>query len=84
MQTLETTTKSNQAEVLSQELLRLGFVEGAPGHIPTEYVEIDRRCARAMRCGSCGKRGLVYRPFRRGRDYRALASCEKCGSGESM
>jgi hypothetical protein len=79
----QTTTTTTTAKELSRALLAQGFETGAPRHVPERHLHIDRACARAMKCGSCGKRGMKYVPFRRGREYRALAACP-CGAGEEM
>lgn len=78
-------TNTSTAKDLTRALLTLGFEQGkAPAHVPATHIDVDRRCARAMKCGSCGKRGLTYTPYRRGREYRAVAACRHCGSGEEM
>jgi hypothetical protein len=71
------------AALLVRELLLLGFVEGAPPHIPTALVQADLRIYRTMRCPSCRGRGMAVQPYHRGRAYRLLASCRKCGAGEN-
>jgi hypothetical protein len=78
------TTTTTTANDLTRALVALGFEQGkAPRHIPVSHLRIDRACARSMRCGSCGKRGMKFIPFRGGREYRAIAACP-CGAGEEM
>jgi hypothetical protein len=70
------------AEALVAELRARGFVEGAPPYFSPEVLAIDRGVARAMRC-VCGKRGMTFQPYHRGRQYDALAVCP-CGHAEPM
>jgi hypothetical protein len=63
-------------------LRHLGYLPGAPAHVPAEAVAIDRRVYRATRCGSCGRRGLRFTPWHRGHQYRGLATCPRCGHTE--
>ena len=58
----------------------LGFTDGAP-HIPPAFVQADVRIYRGMRCGFCRGRGHAVKPMHRGREYRLLCACRKCGSG---
>jgi hypothetical protein len=71
-----------KAKNFVEELRRLGFVPGAPARVPADWLEIDRRMAKAMRCGGCGRRGLRLDPFHRGHEYQAVVSCIRCGFGE--
>jgi hypothetical protein len=82
---MKTTTTSTTAQELSRALLTLGFEQGkVPRHIPERHLRIDRACAGTMKCGSCGKRGMTYIPFRRCHEYRAVAACRHCGAAEEM
>ncbi|HTU21791.1 MAG TPA: hypothetical protein VMG10_27380 [Gemmataceae bacterium] len=65
---------------LAEELHHLGYTEGAPSHIPPTVVAADMRIYRVQRCGECGSRGHKVIPFHRGRQYRLVCSCRKCGS----
>ena len=68
------------AEKLAAELRRIGFVEGPPSHIAPEVVDIDRRIYSRLKCGECGHRGHKVTPTHRGREYRLLCRCRKCGN----
>jgi hypothetical protein len=60
------------------ELAALGFQPGAPPHVPAEIQNIDRRVYRVQRCPACGRRGMRFRPFHRGGEYRAIVRCPAC------
>jgi hypothetical protein len=47
-------------------------------------VAIDRRVYSAMRCAACRQRGMHFRPMHRGREYRAVAVCRRCGHAEEV
>lgn len=82
MQTTVTTTAVIAADTLAAELELLGFVEGAPPHIPADLVAGDVASYRRMRCASCGRGGHKVQPYHRGREYRLLCSCIRCGAGK--
>jgi hypothetical protein len=71
------------AALLVRELQLLGFTEGAPPHIAAEVVAADVRIYSRLTCGSCRGRGMKVTAYHRGRAYRLLASCRKCGAGEN-
>jgi hypothetical protein len=75
-----TATKTATSKNLTAELRRLGFVEGAPPHVPASIVDIDRRIYSRLRCGQCGHRGHKVTPMHRGSCYRLVCQCRKCGS----
>jgi hypothetical protein len=52
-------------------------------YLSLEVLAIDRGVARAMRC-VCGKRGLSFQPYHRGREYDALGICRRCGHAEPI
>jgi hypothetical protein len=59
----------------------LGFADGAPPHIPAVLIAADVRSYRRLACPSCGHRGHTVKPMHRGRVYRLLCRCRKCGAG---
>ncbi|HEY7308393.1 MAG TPA: hypothetical protein VH643_03420 [Gemmataceae bacterium] len=77
----QTITPIPTASALEREWRMLGFVEGAPAHLDSAIVADDVRSYRRMACGSCGHRSQTVSPFRRGREYRLLCRCRKCGHG---
>jgi len=78
MQTI-TNHKTTEAGIAA-ELRRLGFVEGAPPHIAPALVDADIRIYNHLACPSCRKRGMRVQPYHRGREYRLVCSCRKCGA----
>jgi hypothetical protein len=69
-------------ESWTADLLRRGYVPGAP----TEAVaEIDRQCVASAECVLCGHHGLSFNPFvLEARDghrarYVVLGGCPACG-----
>lgn len=79
---MQTIAHPTTAEEIVSGLRRIGFTPGAPAAVPAEWLAIDRRMARAMKCGGCHKRGLRLEPFQRGGEYRGVLSCVRCGFGE--
>jgi hypothetical protein len=82
--TTNTATSSTPATAAEQGLLALGYERGAPPHVRAATQAIDRQVCRQSRCGSCGRRGLSYRPFHRGREYRVLAVCPACQAAKEV
>ena len=73
-------TITPSAETLKREFLALGYVEGAPAHIPQGIVAADLRIYRNARCASCGHRGSKVQPYHRREEYRLLCTCRRCGT----
>lgn len=63
---------------LSRELEAAGYQPDTPPHITEATRQLDSRLCRFARCEQCDRRGLVYRPYRRGRAYRIVAVCTAC------
>jgi hypothetical protein len=82
--TTRTPATATTAEALDREWRSLGFVAGAPPRVSPDGRAIDKRVCRHLKCAACRRRGLDYRPFRRGDDYRVLAACLHCGAGEEV
>jgi hypothetical protein len=76
-----TTTQASAAEAA---LAALGYSEGPPPGMDPGTVAIDRRVYSAMRCAACRQRGMHFRPMHRGREYRAVAVCRRCGHAEEV
>jgi hypothetical protein len=77
---VESTLNQSIVQGIGAELRRLGFVNGPPAHIPAPIVDIDRRIYSRLKCGECGHRGHMVTPTHRGREYRLLCRCRKCGN----
>lgn len=73
------TLASNQS--LQQDLVSLGFIEGAPSHIPPANVAADVRIYRVYRCGECGHRGHKVMPYHRNSEYRLVLECRSPSCG---
>ncbi len=69
---------------VEQALALLGYVEGAPSLLDAGTLAIDKRIYSTMRCPACQRRGMVFRPWKRGREYRPVAVCRHCGHGEEV
>ncbi len=61
-----------------------GWLPNPPGHIRAETLRIDERVCRALRCGSCGRRGLIFNPLHRGNAYSVQGVCPTCGQVEQV
>jgi hypothetical protein len=61
-----------------QGLGLLGYEPGTPPGVSEESRLADEGFCQESECEVCGRRGLLYRPFRRGRAYVALAACPEC------
>lgn len=74
----------SEAESKTYRWMAEGYRPGAPEHIP-DATQIDNAViCRSLRCPSCLRRGLQYKPFQRGRSYRVLGVCGFCGSCEEV
>lgn len=78
---MKITTLRHDSQDIEREWRALGFVDGAPAHVPPLMVRSDKRIYRHCRCQACGHRGQQVRPFHRGREYRLLLRCRSCGAG---
>jgi hypothetical protein len=61
-------------EQLDARLRSMGFEPGAPATLRKENLIADQRAYRHFRC-ACGRRGLQFKPYHRGREYRACVVC---------
>jgi hypothetical protein len=66
---------------LEREWRRLDYVEGPPFYVDPVTLAIDARSYRRMVCAECNHRGHKFKAFHRGREYRLLCICRKCGVG---
>lgn len=57
-----------------------GFRNGPPRGLSAWAQQCDRQAARESTCPCCGRAELAYLALHRGRDYRAVARCERCGN----
>ena len=75
---------SQLAEALAAQFRQEGYCPGAPGHLTAWARQVDAGICRQARCPQCQARGLCYRPYHKGRSYRVLAACGRCGYGEEF
>jgi hypothetical protein len=69
---------------VEKALASIGFEPGAPAGVPAFALAIDKLCAAEMVCGSCGRKGLRWRPYHDTvGTYRALSVCP-CGFAEEV
>jgi hypothetical protein len=62
-----------------------GFAPGFPGKLSLTSRAADKYVCRRLRCPSCRKRGLAYRPFvNASGQYRVVASCPECHAAEEV
>ena len=61
-----------------------GFQAGTPDHLAEWARAIDEAIVRRAKCGSCGRRGLDYRPMHHGGQYRVVGECPQCGAAEQF
>lgn len=81
MNPLDTTSTIPTADALERQWRQLGFIKGAPVHIPAALVAGDVRIYQRLACPACGHRRHAVQPLHRGRIYRLLCRCKKCGAG---
>ena len=74
----------NTVDSLTARLRAQGFTPGPPPHVAAFGAVIDQQLCLEMGCSGCDNRGLECRPFRRGRRYRVLAVCLRCGHAEEF
>jgi hypothetical protein len=67
------------SDQIIQGLGLLGYEPGAPKHLTEEARSADAQACTESDCEACGRHGLDYRPFKRGRAYLALGVCPDCG-----
>jgi len=77
-------TTVTTAAAIEATLCREGFTPGLPPSVRTGTAATDKAVCRRVRCPGCGNRGLMYRPWQRGRDYRILAACPACPAAEEL
>lgn len=78
---MKTATKLSRTEL---RLLREGYDQGPPVHLDEASQLIDAALCEEMDCPTCHHAGHVYRPFHRGRSYRAAAVCPKCNHSQEV
>jgi hypothetical protein len=78
------TTTTQRFSVFAQQLAREGFRRGVPPHLDEHTERVDKSVCRRAKCGHCRRRGLLYRPFFKGRVYRVLAVCPACRRAEEF
>ena len=61
-----------------------GFAVATAANTDPHALAVDTAIARRMRCGHCKKRGLRFTGFRHGQQYKGIAECDRCGSGEEV
>lgn len=71
------------AEVLHRRLLAEGFTEGPPADLAAADATAEASVCRNLECPACSAAGLVWRPYHRDLNYRALAVCE-CGWAKEL
>ncbi len=83
MATIRTTPSVPSAAELALQLEAEGFRAGAPPHVPAEWLAIDRRECRRMRCPACRQR-MHPLPFHNPISgcYRMLVVCRHCGAAQ--
>jgi hypothetical protein len=64
---------------LLRRLRQEGFGQGAPPHVQEWSQKIDAGMIRRTICPQCRTRGLRYQPFHKGRQYKAVGLCCRCG-----
>ena len=69
---------------LHAKLTAAGFVLGFPAALTLASRAADQRTCAHMKCPSCRRRGLAYRPYCRGNRYRVIASCPACFAAEEL
>ena len=69
---------------LLRRLRQEGFGQGTPPHVQEWAQKIDAGVVRRSTCPQCRTRGLRYQPFRRGRVYKAVGVCGRCGHAEEF
>jgi hypothetical protein len=85
MQTIPTAPALDQTFVaLAARLAAAGFTPGAPAQVTPQTRALDRALCRRLRCPSCRKCGLRYRPFARGPNYWVLGECGQCGAAAEL
>ena len=72
------------AFVLAGALGKEGYRPGPPAGLTEEAGRIDAEACLEMLCPHCRAAGLDYRPYHKGRSYRALAVCKRCGFAEEF
>ena len=69
---------------LHADLASAGFTPGIPANLTLESRATDQELCRRMRCPSCRRRGLAYRPYSNGKKYRVIAGCPTCNAAEEV
>jgi hypothetical protein len=77
---MTTTTPADLTAALALE----GFTPGTPPGLAAAARAVDEACAAEYECFRCGRLACEYRPFHRGRRYRAFARCVACGWAEEF
>lgn len=72
------------ATSLLDRLRREGYQAGAPSHLQDWALLIDVGTCRKLKCPGCHQRGMVFKPHHRGRSYKVVAECPRCGAGEEV
>ena len=75
------------AELISSLELE-GYIPGPPTHLRSWARSVDADVAESLTCDSCGRAGMIYKPFHRpvgaGAQYRAVCQCPVCPAGFEM
>lgn len=61
-----------------------GWQVGVPIHLQKWAELVDANFCKRLICPGCKGHGMNYRPFFKGRGYRVLATCDRCGCGEEI
>jgi hypothetical protein len=65
---------------LIDELNADGFLEGPPDDLSVEFLMADIDSYSRLECEECGHQRHEVKPFHRGRQYRLVCVCRKCGN----
>lgn len=77
-----TTAACTAASVLASAWRRAGWTPGLPPTVSEATLAIDRNVYGHLTCPACKDRRQTVSPWRKGREYRLLVECPKCGRGE--
>jgi hypothetical protein len=69
---------------LAETLLGEGWSPGPPAQLRAEALASDLEAAAEMACEHCGAVGLAFAAFHKGRRYRAVLTCGRCGTEAEM
>lgn len=72
------------AASILDRLRRQGYQAGPPDHLQDWALLIDVGTCRKLKCPGCHQRGMVFKPHHRGRSYRVVAECPRCGAGQEV